>query len=95
MDVSSIWRPVPALTGYFDAVENQIIEQEADQYTVASVSSALKYHWDWVQEGTVVKQAKPKTTRSAFTTQEASTEEADEPAAAETNKLSKKSKKKK
>ena len=46
MDVSSIWRPVPALTGYFDAVENQIIEQEADQYTVASVSSALKYHWD-------------------------------------------------
>lgn len=81
-DVSSIWRPVPALTGYFDDVKNQIIEQEAGRYTVASVSSALKYHWDRVQEGSVVKQAKPKTTRLAFTTQEAIEEETNEPAAA-------------
>ena len=88
--MSSIWRPVPALTGYFDTVETRIIEQEADRYTVASISAALKYHWDRVQEGRVVKRAKPKTTRSAFTTQQATLGEDAEPAAAEANKPSEK-----
>ena len=92
--MSSIWRPVPALTGYFDTLERQVIEQKSGKYTVESISAALKYNWDRVQEGTVVKRAKPKTTRSAFTTQEA-VEDANEPAAAsETHKSSEKSKKK-
>ena len=68
------------------------MEQKGDKYTVKLVSAALKYNWDRVQEGTVVKRAKPKTTRSAFTTQETTTgEEADKPAAAEASKPSKKS----
>ena len=63
---------------------------------MALVSATLKYHWDRVQEETVVKQAKPKTTCSTFTTQKATTgEDADKLAAAKPNKSSKKPKKKK
>ncbi|MCJ1463535.1 hypothetical protein MMC07_002143 [Pseudocyphellaria aurata] len=80
-DVSTVWRPVPALTTYFDTLENRVIEGKAHKYTMASVSLAIQQHWERIQQGTLVKRAKPRTTRSAFTTQEATlgaTEEPDE-----------------
>ena len=77
-DVSTVWRPVPALATYFDTVETRIIEQEAQRYTVASVSAAIQQHWEQVQQGSVVKRTKPRTTRSAFATQEATLGDGDE-----------------
>lgn len=87
-DVSTVWRPVPALTGYFDTVERRVIEQKERKYTTASVSAAIQQNWEHIVQGRVVRRAKPKTTRSGFTAEEVTLngEEADTPSEATTTK---------
>lgn len=78
-DVSTVWRPVPALRGYFDTVEHRVMEQKQGKYSTASVSAAIQQNWERIVQGQVVKRAKPKATRSLFSTEEATSnrEEAD------------------
>ena len=94
-DVVHIWKRVPALSNYFFTVSTHIIQHKAHEYTVASVASDINRQWEFEKQGDNVKVSKPKTTRSAFTTQEASlVEEADEPATESTKTTEKSSKKK-
>ena len=94
-DVVHIWKRVPALLNYFFTVSTHIIQHRANYYTVALVASDINQQWELEKQRNNVKVSKPKTTRSAFTTQEATLGDADEPAAkAETTNASKKSLKK-
>ena len=81
-DVVHIWKRVLALSNYFFTVSTHIIQHRAHHYTVASVASDINRQWELEKQRDNVKVSKPKTTRSAFTTQEASLEEnANKPAA--------------
>ena len=96
-DVVHIWKRVPALSNYFFTVSTHIIQHKAHDYTVASVASDINRQWELEKQRDNVKVSKPKTTRSAFTTQEATGtgDDANKPAAAEPNKSTEKTKKKK
>ena len=90
-NVVHIWKHVPALSNYFFTVSIHIIQHKAYNYTVASVASDINWQWELKKQRDNVKVSKPKTTRLAFTTQEATLrKEADKTAATEATNTSKK-----
>ena len=95
-DVCQVWERVPDLTVYISNIKLDIQRGNTAAHTPTSVASTIQWHWQYRKQGLALRVSKPKTTRSAFTTQEAATaEDANEPAASEVDKPSEKSKKKK
>ena len=81
-DVVHIWKRVPALSTHFYMINTHIVQHRAHEYTVASVASDIVRQWELKKQGDNVKVSKPRTTQSAFTTQEATLGETDKSTAA-------------
>lgn len=94
-DVCQVWERVPDLTVYISNIKLDIRSGNTAAHTPTSVTSTIQWHWQYRKQGLALRVPKPKTTRSAFATQEATLGEEDEPSAtAETVKTNEKSKKK-
>ena len=93
-NVVHIWKRVLALSTYFYMINTQIVQHRAYKYTVLSMASDIVRQWELEKQRDNVKVFKPCTTRSAFTTQEATLRGKTNKPAAKSNKLSKKLNKK-
>ena len=57
---------------YFSNVKLDLRNNNTEAYTVSSVSATIQWHWEYKRQGTALQiPGKPKATRSAFATQEA------------------------
>ena len=95
-DVSLAWIWVQNLSHFFHIVEDDITNEETERYSYASVSAKIQQCWERKKQGSALRIAKPRTTRSAFTTEEVTLngEEADAPEETTTKKTAKKGKRK-
>ena len=67
-DVSLIWQRVLGAAGYFDEVEQKIVQRKYYKYSPTDISAAIEQYWEHQREGIVLKFVKPKVTQLAFAT---------------------------
>lgn len=70
-DVSLVWVNVKEVNYFFSGVEVDLRTGNTAQYSYASVSAEIQQTWERKKQGQSLRRTKPKSTRSAFTTQEA------------------------
>lgn len=69
-DIYLVWQLVPDLNVYFGSVAPKMQEEKAAKYPHASISAAIQPDWELRNQGSSLHYSRPKTTRSAFSTQE-------------------------
>lgn len=69
-DVSMVWQRVPDLHVYFKTIELDIQEENVDKHSCASISAKIQQHWERKKQSLTLRYSKPRSTRSAFATQE-------------------------
>ncbi|MCJ1346700.1 hypothetical protein MMC31_004918 [Peltigera leucophlebia] len=69
-DISMVWQRVPDLHVYFKTIELDIQEENVDKHSCASICAKIQQHWEGKKQSLTLRYSKPRSTRSAFTTQE-------------------------
>ncbi|MCJ1349688.1 hypothetical protein MMC31_007929, partial [Peltigera leucophlebia] len=69
-DVNMVWQRVPDLHVYFKTIELNIQEENIDKHSCASISAKIQQHWERKKQSLTLRYSKPKSTQSAFATQE-------------------------
>ncbi len=68
IDVSSRWQRVPGIAGYFDKIEQKVVQGKQYTYSPTDISAVIKQYGKRQRNGKVLKFLKQKATRSAFAT---------------------------
>lgn len=65
-DVSSVWQWVLDIIGYFNKVEQRVVQKKTDKYIRADISAAIQQYWEHQWKSTVLKFVKLKAFQSVF-----------------------------